>query len=68
MHGGAGKPVQTRHVVFVDMAQYEEFGGVELGANVVRDDRGIEGPESIGASNEHLIPIGIFSVFLAEEN
>ncbi|MND95245.1 hypothetical protein D3C80_874950 [compost metagenome] len=55
-------------MVFVHVAHDHQFSGVELGADVVRNDGRVEGRTRVRATDEHLVTVGIFPALLAEED
>ena len=68
MHGRLRQAVQGGHVVLMHVAEDHEVGGVELFADVVGDNRRVEGGLGIGAAHDDLIGIRVFAVLLAEEH
>jgi hypothetical protein len=55
-------------MVLMDMAHHHQFGGVEFGADGVRDDRGVERCAGVRTADENLVSARVFPVLVAEED
>ena len=61
-----GQAVQTRHVVFVHMAQDDQVHRVQLGADAVGHLGRVKGHAHVSPLHDQLVPVGVFAGLLAQ--
>ena len=60
--------MQPGHVVFMHMAQHDQIGVVEVGADPVGDRRRVEHHMGVGAAHDNLVAVGVLAVLVTEKN